>query len=116
MRFFGVMTVAAAGLSCTPCLAQTLPASVSSSTYREFTCLQLMEKGHAISRQGFAASGLPVGRGGSEATETAPAVVIVWPLSSKIGDKQQSDKPALAENQMNGLGQASNANQCRLTI
>jgi hypothetical protein len=74
----------------------------------------LTQKGHAISRQGFAASGLPVGRGGSDATETAPAVVIVWPLSSKIGDKQQSDKLALAENQINALEQASIASQCSI--
>jgi hypothetical protein len=114
MRFFGVMTVAAAALGCTPGLAQTLPASVSSSTYREFTCLQLTQKGHAISRLGFAASGLPAGRGGSDATETAPAVVIVWPLSSTIGDKQQLDKLALAENQMNALEQASIASQCSI--
>jgi len=53
-------------------------------------------------------------RGGSEATETAPAVVIVWPLSSTIRDKQQSDKLALAESQMNALEEASIASQCSI--
>jgi hypothetical protein len=33
----------------------------------------------------------------------AAAVVIVWPVSSNIGDKQQSDKVALADSQMNAL-------------
>jgi hypothetical protein len=114
MRFFGIVTAAAAALGCTPGLAQTLPASVSSNTYREFTCLQLAQEGHAISKRGFAASGLPAGRGGSDATETAPAVVIVWPLSSTMGDRQQSDKLALADNQLNALEQASIASQCSI--
>jgi hypothetical protein len=114
MRFVGTMTVAAVALGCAPGLAQTPPASVSSSTYRELTCLQLAQEGHAISKRGFAASGLLSGQGGSNATETAPAVVIVWPLSPTIGDKQQSDKLALAENQMNALEQASIASQCSI--
>ena len=45
---------AAAALGCTPGLTQTLRASVLSSTYREFTCLQLAQEGHAISKWGFA--------------------------------------------------------------
>ncbi len=115
MRFIGIMMFAVAALSCAPGLAQILPGSVSSSTYREFNCLQLTQEGRAISKRGFAASGLLLtGHGGSDATETAPAVVIVWPLASASGDKQQSDKLALAENQMNALEQASIASQCSI--
>jgi hypothetical protein len=114
MRFVGIMTYAATALACTPGLAQTLPAAVSSSTYRELTCVQLVREGHAISMRGFAASGLLAGHGGSDVTETAPAVVIVWPLPSTIGDKQQSDRLALADDQMNALEQASIASQCSI--
>jgi hypothetical protein len=115
MRLVGFMMFAVAALSCTPGLAQTLPDSVSSSTYRDFTCLQLTQEGRAISKRGFAASGLLLtGHGGSDATETAPAIVIVWPTSSHVDDKQQSDKIALANHEMDALEQASIASQCSI--
>jgi hypothetical protein len=114
MRFVGIMMFAVAALSCAPGLAQTLPDSVSSSTYREFTCLQLAQEGRAISKRGFVASGLKAGQGGSDATNTAPAVVIVWPAASHVGDKQRSDKIASANNEMDALEQASIASQCSI--
>jgi hypothetical protein len=113
MRIIGIVTFAAA-LSCTPGLAQTPPVNASANAYRELTCLQLAQEGRAVSKQGFAASGLPAGQGGSDSTELAAAVVIVWPVSLNIGDKQQSDKIALADSQMNALEQASIASQCSI--
>jgi hypothetical protein len=113
MRFIGIVTLAAA-LSCTPGLAQTSPPNASANAYREFTCLQLAQEGRAVSKRGFAASGLPAGPGGSDSTEKAPAIVIVWPVSSQAGDKQQSDKIALANTEMDALEQASVASQCSI--
>src|ERR1039458_9267463 len=98
MRFVGIMMFAVAALSCAPGLAQTLPGSVSSSTYREFTCLQLAQEGRAISKRGFVASGLKAGQGGSDATDTAAAVVIVWPAASHVGDKPRPAQQALRNN------------------
>jgi hypothetical protein len=114
MRFVGIMMFAVVALGCAPGLAQTLPGSVSSSTYREFTCLQLAQEGRAISKRGFVASGLKAGQGGSNATDAASAVVIVWPASSHVGDKQRSDQIALANNEMDALEQASIARQCSI--
>jgi hypothetical protein len=113
MRIIDIVTLVAA-LNCTPSLAQTPPANASANAFREMTCLQLAQEGRAISKRGFAASGLPAGRGGSELTEAAPAVVFVWPASSQAGDKQRSDKIALANNEMDALEQASVASQCSI--
>jgi hypothetical protein len=113
MRFIGIVTLAAA-LSCTPGLAQTTPTKASANAYREFTCLQMAQEGRAISKRGFAASGLPAGRGGSDSTELAPAIVIVWPVSSNIDDKQRSDKIAFADHEMDALELASIASQCSI--
>jgi hypothetical protein len=86
----------------------------SANAYRAMTCLQLAQEGREVSKRGFAASGLPAGRGGSDLTEAAPAVVIVWPVSSPAGDKQRSDKIALANNEMDAVEQASIASQCSI--
>jgi hypothetical protein len=67
------------------------------------TCLQLAQEGRAISKRGFEASGLPAGRGGTDSTELVPAIVFVWPVSSQAGDKQPSDKLALANHEMDAL-------------
>ena len=112
MRIIGIVTFAAA-LSCTPGLAQTSSANAAANGYREMTCLQLSEEGRAVSKRGFAASGLPAGRGGSDSTELAPAIVLVWP-ASQAGDKQQSDKLASASREMDALEQASVASQCSI--
>jgi hypothetical protein len=108
MRTFGIVTCVAA-LICTPGLAQTSPANVPASVYREFTCLQLAREGRAVSKRGFAASGLPAGQGGSDGTETAPAIVFLWPASVHPGDKLAS-----AESQMNALEEASVGSQCSI--
>jgi len=113
MRFIGIVTLTAA-LSCTPGLAQTSPTKASANAYREFTCRQMAQEGRAISKRGFAASGLPAGRGGADSSELAPAVVIVWPVSSQAGDRQQSDKIALANKEMDALEKASIESQCSI--
>jgi hypothetical protein len=112
MRFIGIVTFAAMALSLTPGLAQIAP-DASAIAYRAFTCPQMVQEGRAISKRGFAASGLTVGNGGGDATDTAPAVVIVWPVTT-VADKQQSDKLASAMNQMNTLEQASISSQCSI--
>jgi hypothetical protein len=76
--------------------------------------LAIGARGRAISKRGFVASGLKAGQGGSDATDTAAAVVIVWPASSHVGDKQRSDKIALANSEMDALEQASIASQCSI--
>ena len=114
MRFIGIVTFATAALSCTSGLAQNIPAYTPASEYRTLTCPELVQEGRAISKRGFAASGLPAGRGGTDSTDLAPAVVIVWPASSHVGDKQRSDKIALANTEMDALEQASIASQCSI--
>jgi hypothetical protein len=105
------IVISAAVLSCTPGIAQTSPKYVPSSVYRAFTCDQLAQEGRAISKKGFAASGLRAGQGGSDATTTASAIVVVWPEKAHAVDKQQSDKLTLADGQMNAIEQASVAGQ-----
>jgi len=114
MRAIGVVTFATAALSCSALLAQTLPASMPSSDYRKLTCPEIAQEGRAISKRGFQLSGLKAGLGGSDSTETAPAIVIVWPVASSVGDKQQSANLALALKQIDALEQASIASQCSI--
>jgi hypothetical protein len=114
MRFIGILTFVAAALNCTVALAQRSPTSVASSAYRELTCPQIAQEGRAISKRGFVASGFKAGRGGSDATERAPAIVIVWPELSITGDELQSDKITLANTEMDALEQASVASQCSI--
>jgi hypothetical protein len=111
MRFVGIVTFAAA-VGCAPSLAQTSSANLLANSYREFTCIQLAQEGRAISKRGFVASGLVARQSGSDATEKAPAIIVVWPVPS--GDRQQSDTLALADSQMNALEQASIASQCSI--
>jgi hypothetical protein len=113
MRIIDIVPLAVA-LSCTPGLAQTPPVNASASAYRAMTCLQLAQEGRAISKRGFEASGLPAGRGGTDSTELVPAIVFVWPVSSQAGDKQPSDKLALANHEMDAFEQASIASQCSI--
>jgi hypothetical protein len=113
MRAISIVTSAVV-LSCTPGMAQTSPKFVPSSVYHAFTCDQLVQEGRAVSKKGFAASGLRAGQGGSDATATASAIVIVWPEKARGVDKQQSDNLALADGQMNAIEQASVESQCSI--
>jgi len=110
VRALGIVVFSAA-LSCMPSMAQTSPEYVPSSAYRALTCPQLAKEGRSISKRGFAASGLLAGQGGSDATETAAAVVIVWPVTPP---KQRSKILALADSQMGALEQASIESQCSI--
>jgi len=114
MRFIGFVTLATAALSCTSGRAQQLPAYASSGDYRKLTCTELAQEGRAISKRGFLLSGLKAGLGGSDGTETAPAIVIVWPTTSPGGDKQRSENLALTLKQMEAVEQASMESQCSI--
>jgi len=115
MRFIiGFVTFATAALSCTSGRAQELPAYSSSSDYRKLTCTELAQEGRAISKRGFMLSGLKAGLGGSDGTKTAPAVVIVWPATSPVGDGQRSENLALTLKQMEAVEQASMESQCSI--
>jgi hypothetical protein len=114
MRIIGIATLAAAALTCASGLAQNVPAYMPSNDYRTLTCPQLAQEGHAISKRGFMLSGLKAGLGGSDGTETAPAIVIVWPETSLHGDKQQSENLAWADRQMKAIEQASVESQCSI--
>jgi hypothetical protein len=114
MRFIGILTFATAALSCTSGLAENLQADTPSGDYRNLTCPELAQEGRVISKRGFMLSGLKAGLGGREGTETAPAMVIVWPVTSPVGDKQQSANLALAFKQMDAIEQASIASQCSI--
>ncbi len=114
MRFVGFVTFATAALSCTSGRAQELPAYSSSSDYRKLTCTELAQEGRAISKRGFMLSGLKAGLGGSDGTKTAPAIVIVWPATSPVGDGQRSENLALTLKQMEAVEQASMESQCSL--
>jgi hypothetical protein len=114
VRFIGIVTFATAALSCCAGLAQNIPANTRSSDYRKMTCLELEQEGRTISKRGFTLSGLKAGLGGSDGTTITPAIVIVWPATSPIGDKQQSDNLALALKQMDAIEQASIASQCSI--
>jgi hypothetical protein len=110
MRLIGIVTLLAVGVSCSPCLAQN--SSVNDSAYRKMSCPDLAQEGRAISKRGFEASGLRAGRGGSDATLTASAVVFVWPVPTT--EKQKTDNLALADGQMKALEQASISAQCSI--
>jgi hypothetical protein len=113
VRLIGIVMFAAA-LGGTPGLAQTPLVNAEANSYRKMTCLQLAQEGRAVSKRGFAASGLPAGRGGTDTTELIPAIVFVWPVSSQASDKQPSDKLALVNHQMVALEQASIERQCSI--
>jgi len=112
MRFIGIVTFAAAALSCTSGLTQV--ASSLSNDYRKLTCSELAQEGRAISKRGFVAAGLKAGLGGSDGTQTAPAIVIVWPETSPVGEQPRSENLALAFRQMDAIEQASIASQCSI--
>jgi hypothetical protein len=112
MRFIGIVTFATAALSCTSGLTQV--ASSPSNDYRKLTCSELAQEGRAISKRGFMASGLKAGLGGSDSSQTAPAIVIVWPETSRVDPRQQSENLALAFKQMDAIEQASIESQCSI--
>jgi hypothetical protein len=115
MRIIGIVTfAAAAALSCVSGLAQNSPVYMPSNDYRTLTCPQLAQEGRAISKRGFMLSGLKAGLGGSEGTEAAPAIVIVWPVTSPHGDKRQSENLTQADKQMDAIEQASVESQCSI--
>src|SRR5712664_2063108 len=114
MRFVAIVTFAAAALSCTSGLAQDLPANSRLSDYRKLNCSELAQEGRAISKRGFVLSGLKAGLGGSDGTKTAPAVVIVWPATSPVGDGQRLENLALTLKQMEAVEQASMESQCSI--
>ena len=112
MRFIGiVMFATAAALSCSPGLAQV--ASSPLNDYRKLTCLELAQEGRAISQRGFTASGLKAGPGGSDGTQTAPAIVIVWPETA-LDHQPRSGDLARAFRQMDAIEQASIEGQCSI--
>ena len=114
MRFICILTFAVAAISCTSGFAKYSLADTPSDYYRKFTCPELAHEGRAISKRGFLLSGLKAGLGGWDGTESAPAMVIVWPVTSTVGDKQQLENLALAFKQMEALEQASIAGQCSI--
>jgi hypothetical protein len=114
MRIIGIVTFAAAALSDASGLAQSSPVYMPSNNYRTLTCPELAQEGRAISKKGFMLSGLKAGLGGSEGTEAAPAIVIVWPVTSPHGYKQQLENLALADKQMDAIEQASVESQCSI--
>jgi hypothetical protein len=114
MRAVGFVTLAALAFSCTSGSAQNLAAKLPPTDYRKLTCSELAQEGRAISRRGFVLSGFKAGLGGMDGTETAPAIVIVWPATLSAGDKQRSDNLALAVEQMDAVEQASVASQCSI--
>jgi hypothetical protein len=109
VRFIAVTTLAIAVLSCRAALALDL-----SSDYRNLTCTQLEQEGHATSKRGFALSGLEAGVGRVDGSKTATAVVILWPSTPPAGDGMRSDNLALASRQMEAIEQASIASQCSI--
>jgi hypothetical protein len=113
MRSIGIATVAVAALACTSGLTQDLSKYWPANEYLKFTCLELAQEGRAISKRGFIASGLKAGLGGSDATVTAPAIVIVWP-TTHVDDEQRSKDLVLATQQMDALEQASVLSQCSI--
>ena len=112
MRLIGIVTFAtAAALSCTSGLAQV--ASSPSNDYRKLSCSELAQEGRAISKRGFIASGLKEGVGGSDGTQTAPAIVIVWP-ETPVDRRPRPEDLALAFKQMDAIEQASIESQCSI--
>jgi hypothetical protein len=113
MRVVG-MVISAVFLSCAPGMAQTAAKYVPSSVYRAFTCDQLVQEGRAVSKRGFAASGLRAGQRGSHDKTTATSNVIDRTEKDRGVDQQQSDNLALADGQMNAIEQASVEGQCSI--
>jgi len=99
-------------LSCTASLAQGVAENVSPTTYQNLTCPQIVQEGRSVSRKGLTLSGLRPGTGGSDATDTKSAVVIVWPSSPVSGEEVA--KFARADSQMDALERASVGSQCSI--
>jgi hypothetical protein len=114
MRVIGTVTFATAALSCSLGFAQDRLPSTPSSDYLNWDCAELTQEGRAVSRRGFVLSGLKAGLGGTDGTDTAPAIVIVWPATSPGGDTQRSEKLAAAFKQMDAIEEASIRSQCSI--
>jgi hypothetical protein len=110
MRLIAIVTLVATVVSCGPISAQI--SSWNEPVYRKLSCPELAQEGRAISKRGFKASGLRAGQGGSDATLTASAIVLVWPAPTT--EKQRTDNLALADGQMKALEQASISSQCSI--
>jgi hypothetical protein len=110
VRFIGVAPLLVLVLSCTATLAQ----DPLLNDYRKLTCPQLEQEGRAISKRGFALSGLEAGLGGVDSTKTSPAIVIVWPSTAPAGDGKRSEILAATSRQMEAVEQASIASQCSI--
>ena len=114
MRLIGIVTFATAALSSTLGLAQNPPAATPSSDYRNFGCAELAQEGRAVSKRGFVLAGLNAGLGGTDGTELAPAIVLVWPETSPDGDAQRSASLALALKRLDAIEEASIRSQCSI--
>jgi hypothetical protein len=113
LRLVSIATFGAV-LGCTSGWAQALPKYVPAGTYRALSCDQLAQEGRAISRRGFLAAGLPAGQGGTLASPTGSAIVLLWPEMSRGRDEHQSEMLAVAGGQMNAIEQASVEGQCSI--
>jgi hypothetical protein len=113
MRLVGMASLVMAVLSSPSSSARDLFANTSNG-YRKLTCIELAQEGRAISKKGFILSGLKAGSGGSDESQTDPAVVLVWPAVAQMGDTQRSEKLALAAREMDALEQASIESQCSI--
>jgi hypothetical protein len=108
-----VILVAGLALLLSPCCGLSQRTQISPRTYRDFTCAQLVQEGHVVSRKGFLLSGLQPGSGGTDTTEAKSAVIIVWPTSKNLSAETLSDLK-YAENQIDALEEASVSSQCSI--
>jgi hypothetical protein len=109
-----VILIAGLGLLLSPCFGLSQGAPISPRTYRDFTCAQLVQEGHLVSRKGFLLSGLQPGSGGTDPTETKSAVIIVWPTTSRNLSAETLSDLKYAENQIDALEEASVSSQCSI--
>ena len=110
MRIIAIAPLLAALLNC--------PASWSQDAvpgdYRKLTCPQLAQEGRAISKRGFALSGLEAGLGGVDGTKNSPETVMVWPSTVPAPERKRSEPLAAALKQMEAVELASIASQCSI--
>ena len=108
-----IIVMAGLTLLLSPCAGSAQGAPISPRTYREFTCAQLVQEGHVVSRQGFLLSGLQPGTGGTDLTDTKSAAVIVWSASKNLSAEKFADLK-YAQSQIDALEEASVASQCSI--
>jgi hypothetical protein len=107
------MVIAGLTLLLSPCAGSAQSAPISPRTYRDFTCAQLVQEGHAVSRKGFLLSGLQPGTGGTDPTDAKSAAVLVWPASENLSVERLADLK-YARSQIDALEEASVASQCSI--